>query len=238
MCYYVLFICWVLGLSSCNHCILAQNQTQHCEGNTSCSGTNNDPQPKITVDFDSPSPDCKNSKKEESKESSDTTRDGFDVYQSKIEFARKMKEGRKAVDQTLRSSSNEHCDWRVSPLKYLKGEYCGKHYKIFGLNRHFNESTKEIKKRYRKLSLLLHPDKNPAQEAPRAFSALTDGYNCLMSSECKGTYDEHLHMMERQEVVRRETQLRQVAVFLQRGLENMFYYVSWAATSIDQGKLN
>jgi hypothetical protein len=174
--------------------------------------------------------------KKDSKEKSDSG-DGFDIYQNKIEFARKLKEGRKAVHQTLRSSSNEHCDWRVSPLKYLKGEYCGKHYKIFGLNRHFNDSTKEIKKRYRKLSLLLHPDKNPGQESPRAFSVLTDGYNCLMSSECKGKYDAHLHSMERQEVSRRETQVRQVAVYLQQAFGNVLYYVSWAAASIEQGKL-
>ena len=162
--------------------------------------------------------------------------DGFDVYQNKIEFSRKLKEGRKAIDLTIRSSSSEYCDWRVTPLKFLRGEYCGKHYKIFGLNRHLNDTTtKEIKKRYRKLSLLLHPDKNPGEQAPRAFSILTEGYNCLMSQTCRGAYDEQLAVLETQEGQRREAQLRQVTMHVQQALEAVFHYLTLAATSIDQG---
>lgn len=121
-----------------------------------------------------------------------------------------------------------------------KGEYCGKHYKLFGINRHLNGdcSPKELKKRYRKLSLLIHPDKNPGKEAPRAFSLLTDGYNCLMNSDCKDTYDAQLNNMEKQEVFRRATHLRQVTIYLQHALENAYYYVSWTAAAIEQGKLS
>lgn len=97
-------------------------------------------------------------------------------------------------------------------------------------------SPKEIKKRYRKLSLLLHPDKNPGKEAPRAFSVLTDGYNCLMNSDCKDTYDSQLLGMEHQEGIRRATHLRQAAVYLQHSLENVYYYVSWAAAAIEHGE--
>mmetsp|Transcript_9089 Transcript_9089/g.17046 ORF Transcript_9089/g.17046 Transcript_9089/m.17046 type:complete len:243 (-) Transcript_9089:6-734(-) len=162
--------------------------------------------------------------------------DGFDIYQNKIEFARKVKEGRKAIDQTLRLSSTEHCDWRVTPLKFLKGEYCGKHYKVFGLNRHANESSKEIKKRYRKLSLLLHPDKNPGPESPRAFSILTDGYNCLMNSDCKDQYDEQLEELESQEVMRRKEIVRRVKELCQRTVERVHYHMSRFAMQIERGK--
>lgn len=162
--------------------------------------------------------------------------DEFDLYRSKIEISRKLKEGRRAVQHTLRSSTSEHCDWRVSPLRYLKGEHCGKHYKIFGLNRHLNESTsKEIKKRYRKLSLLLHPDKNSGQDAPEAFSFLTDGYNCLTNSECRSDYDAYLHNQELSLRKRREAQVLQMSAHLQGALEIFMHYMSWAAVSIEQG---
>ena len=165
------------------------------------------------------------------------SRDGFDVYQSKIEFARKLKEGRKAIDRTLRSSLYEHCDWRVNPLKFLKGEYCGKHYKIFGLNRHKNDSAKEIKKRYRKLSLLLHPDKNPGKNAPKAFSVLTEGYDCLMSGECKAEYDEKLNSLEKQEIIRRESFIREVTLHLRNTFNTIYTNVLNIAATIEQGKI-
>jgi hypothetical protein len=168
--------------------------------------------------------------------SSSNGADGFDVYQSKIEFAKKQKEGRKAIEQTLRSSSTEHCDWRVTPLQFLKGQYCGKHYKIFGLNRHMNESSKEIKKRYRKLSLLLHPDKNPGREAPRAFSILTDGYNCLMNKECKDSYDKQLHSLESDEAIRREALLNRAKELSKQILERLHFHISRIAASIEQSK--
>ena len=149
-------------------------------------------------------------------------------------MARREKEGKNAIAQALRSSSNEKCDWRVSPIKYLKGHFCGKHYKIFGLNRHFND-TKEIKKRYRKLSLLLHPDKNPGEDASTAFSALSEGYECLMDPDCRVTYDEKLAVLEKEEQMRREKQLQYISKHLKKCFENFYYYLSWTATVIDNG---
>lgn len=172
------------------------------------------------------------SRKQDKTQQNENAENPFDIYQSKIEMARREKEGKNAIAQALRSSSNEKCDWRVSPIKYLKGHFCGKHYKIFGLNRHFND-TKEIKKRYRKLSLLLHPDKNPGEDASTAFSALSEGYECLMDPDCRVTYDEKLAVLEKEEQMRREKQLQYISKHLKKCFENFYYYLSWTATVID-----
>lgn len=138
MWYHLLLISWVL--ISVNQCTHAQNQSCDADngtctksGSSSSRNKNNSKSQPKTNYSESTFPD-KRSKAGGPSNSNDNSNtaskredvgdsDGFDIYQSKIEFARKLKEGRKAVDQALRSTSNERCDWRVSPLKYLKGEW-------------------------------------------------------------------------------------------------------------------
>jgi hypothetical protein len=50
-----------------------------------------------------------------------------------------------------------------------------------------------VKKRYRELALLYHPDKNPRNKhAEEYFKILTQGYNLLSEPEDKELYDRHL----------------------------------------------
>ena len=144
MWYQLLVISWVL--MSTNYHTHAQNQSCNENNNTGCStrprqsdefdsktarpeATATSTEKSTRLDDSSADHDDRNSadrnsaaQKEGSGAKTDTDGDGFDIYHNKLEFTRKLKEGRKAIHQTLRSSYSEQCDWRVSPLKYLKGE--------------------------------------------------------------------------------------------------------------------
>ncbi|CAM9457859.1 unnamed protein product, partial [Laminaria digitata] len=60
-------------------------------------------------------------------------------------------------------------------------------YQILGLNR--GSSAIEIKRAYRQLSLELHPDKNPSQDAADRFSRMSSALEILMDSEKREIYD-------------------------------------------------
>jgi hypothetical protein len=94
---------------------------------------------------------------------------------------RKLKEreidGENAVRRTIYASSNDLCDWKTQPISFIKGEVCGSHYKVLGIDRRNNHhllDKNSIKKRYRQLSLTLHPDKNPSDDADVAFNVLQE----------------------------------------------------------------
>ena len=70
---------------------------------------------------------------------------------------------------TLRAATDERCDWRVRPLSFLKGEVCGSYYKVLGVERSEPFDKASLKKAFRQVSLSVHPDKNPANEADAAF---------------------------------------------------------------------
>eukprot|EP00904_Undaria_pinnatifida_P007847 jgi/Undpi1/4192/HiC_scaffold_16.g07559.m1 len=60
-------------------------------------------------------------------------------------------------------------------------------YQILGLKR--GSSAIEIKRAYRQLSLELHPDKNPSQDAADRFSRMSAALEILMDSEKREIYD-------------------------------------------------
>lgn len=60
-------------------------------------------------------------------------------------------------------------------------------YKILGIERDANEDT--IKKAYKKLAILLHPDKNPAPGADEAFKAVGMAYQVLADAGKRRQYD-------------------------------------------------
>lgn len=63
------------------------------------------------------------------------------------------------------------------------------YYKILGVGK--TASQDEIKKAYRKLAKVYHPDKNPNNaEAERKFKDLTEAYEVLSDSENRKKYDE------------------------------------------------
>lgn len=60
-------------------------------------------------------------------------------------------------------------------------------FQVLGVPRSANSS--EIKQAYRKLSIKLHPDKNPTEEAHERFLLVTKAQNALLNEETKHAYD-------------------------------------------------
>ena len=67
----------------------------------------------------------------------------------------------------------------------IKSSTC--YYKILGVPRDSDDNG--IKKAYRKLALLLHPDKCKLDGAEDAFKSVSAAYNCLSTSSSRRTYD-------------------------------------------------
>ena len=62
------------------------------------------------------------------------------------------------------------------------------YYKILGVEKDANDN--EIKKAYRKLAIVHHPDKNPDDEtAAERFKDVGEAYECLSDSEKRARYD-------------------------------------------------
>lgn len=63
------------------------------------------------------------------------------------------------------------------------------YYKILRVN--YNAKPYEIKKAYRKLALLYHPDKNPSDKNKyqKIFTEINEAYNVLSKSESRKRYD-------------------------------------------------
>lgn len=61
------------------------------------------------------------------------------------------------------------------------------YYAVFGMER--GATTEEIKRRYRRLALKMHPDRNSSPHAEDAFKVLGRAYACLSSVEKRRVYD-------------------------------------------------
>lgn len=55
-------------------------------------------------------------------------------------------------------------------------------------------SAEEIKRAYRQLAILLHPDKNPHPDAAAGFRSITEAYQVLIDPEQKKIYDAELEI--------------------------------------------
>lgn len=197
------------------------------------------------VDFDTadfrtagPSHDKKNSSEGKVKE------DKFVDYEAELKAKeaeairqRKM-DGRKlegvtAVKKTIQAASSDMCDWKVQPIAFLKGEVCGSHYKVLGIDRRSKITDKlKIKKKYRQLSLQLHPDKNPAQDAQEAFSYLQGAYDCILDESCKEDYDQRLAAKE-EVIAEKRMKIKRVVMEKSITLANQaHYYLSIAANRV------
>lgn len=66
--------------------------------------------------------------------------------------------------------------------------YMKDYYKTLGINREANEQ--EVKKTYRRLVLVYHPDRNPGDgEAEEKFKEITEAYEVLSNREKRAQYD-------------------------------------------------
>jgi len=64
------------------------------------------------------------------------------------------------------------------------------YYEILGINR--NASCEEIKKAYRRMALLYHPDRNPGnKEAEEKFKSAAEAYSVLIDPQKKSIYDRY-----------------------------------------------
>ena len=62
-------------------------------------------------------------------------------------------------------------------------------------------SDVEIKQAFRRLAILLHPDKNPHPDAPLAFQEVNEAYEVLGDAIKRALYDQMLHGEEREVIV-------------------------------------
>ncbi len=65
------------------------------------------------------------------------------------------------------------------------------YYEILGVNK--NSSIEEIKKKFRKLALEFHPDRNKAPDASEKFKEINEAYQVLVDPEKKKIYDQFGH---------------------------------------------
>ena len=63
----------------------------------------------------------------------------------------------------------------------------GSHYAV--LNSHRAATSAELKACYKRMALLLHPDKNPSEKAPVAFKRVQDAWDALSSPYSRAEYD-------------------------------------------------
>lgn len=82
----------------------------------------------------------------------------------------------------------ENIDYTSEQLEAVKNvKKCKNYYEILGVTKTATDS--EIKKAYKKLALLLHPDKNRAPGASEAFKAVGNAAAILTDTEKRKQYD-------------------------------------------------
>lgn len=149
--------------------------------------------------------------------------------------------GEQSIRNTFSSAKSEFCDWTRSPMSFLRGEVCGKYYKVLGLKRvgrgipaDDEAVDKRIKRAYRTKSLALHPDKNLERGAADAFKVVSEAYECLSDKTCRRKYDSNLQSMELQIADwRRELQLK-IKKQIYFGVTEAHYYASLFAQNFYQ----
>jgi len=159
-------------------------------------------------------------------------------YEEELRIKQRKLDGRKlegmsAVKRTIQAAESDSCDWKTQPVAFIKGEVCGSHYKVLGIDRRNKLIDKmKIKKKYRQLSLQLHPDKNPSDNAEDAFNVLQGAYNCIADDECKDLYDQQLIRAE-EEIRRKRDKFKKLVIDKSTvALHQAHYYVSLAASKM------
>ncbi|ESQ44340.1 hypothetical protein EUTSA_v10006378mg [Eutrema salsugineum] len=86
---------------------------------------------------------------------------------------------------TSSSSSMSYTEEQISVVRKIKSKK--DYYEILGLES--NCSVDDVRKAYRKLSLKVHPDKNPAPGSEEAFKSVSKAFQCLSNEEARKKYD-------------------------------------------------
>jgi hypothetical protein len=112
------------------------------------------------------------------------------------------------VQYVFRRLISYHCHPKGLEVQQRGPNY----YQKLGITR--SSSPLEIKRAYKKLSLQLHPDKNPSPDAPAQFDAVKQAYDVLMDMELREVYNKFGHEGIQQNKRYSETQfLMEIAVF-------------------------
>ncbi|OQR93572.1 dnaJ-like subfamily C member 25-like [Achlya hypogyna] len=82
----------------------------------------------------------------------------------------------------------------VAAVVDARNMYCGERecYDILGLGDDTGASPAVIRRQYRSLSLLVHPDKNPGADAAAQFQDLATAYEVLSQPEKRAAYDHYM----------------------------------------------
>lgn len=83
------------------------------------------------------------------------------------------------------SSSISYTEEQISIVRKIKSKK--DYYEILGLENKC--SVDDVRKAYRKLSLKVHPDKNPAPGSEEAFKSVSKAFQCLSNEESRRKYD-------------------------------------------------
>jgi len=140
---------------------------------------------------------------------------------------KRYRDGLLAAKSTIRAASDENCDWRTNALSLIKGEVCGKYYKVLEIDKSADRSS--IRKAYRAKSLDVHPDKNPTSAAEPAFKLLNEAYECLSDEECKRKYDSNLIEAELQILSWRQQQLQIIKEYALEATVQVHHYLTMAS---------
>jgi len=178
-------------------------------------------------DFKIFSNDSDETKNESRNESANKSEEEIRNTQS-IKRKEREKENIMIAKKTIKVGSDDSCHWRYYPIEFIRGEMCGAHYKVLGLDRKKLSDTEKtkIKKSYRTISLSVHPDKNSSPEAPEAFKLVTNAYKCLSDEHCKSRYDSELNKAEETLALERNLIRRNILEKVVQGANQVHYYVS------------
>jgi hypothetical protein len=145
------------------------------------------------------------------------------------QMAKKIQDLKHTALQMLRAGRTENCDWVKHQIAYLKGDMCGSHYKVLGLDRSQYYDKADIKKAYRQRSLNVHPDKNPSEEALSAFEVLQKAYECLSDDACSAEYNYNLNALEAEAAAKRLALQKSVQGAMEGAVMTGHYYTVRAA---------
>jgi len=140
---------------------------------------------------------------------------------------KRYRDGLHAAKATIQAGNSESCDWWKDSLPLLKGEVCGKYYKVLGIDKSADRAS--IKKAYRAKSLDLHPDKNPSQAAQPAFNLINEAYECLSDERCRRKYDESIFEEELKIISWRQQKLQDIKNFASDAIFNLYVCIVVAA---------
>ena len=92
---------------------------------------------------------------------------------------------RHSSDQPTTHSMTDYSEDQVAHVTRIK--HCKDFYEVLQVNKEANDA--DLKKSYRKLALVLHPDKNSAPGASEAFKAVGNAFAVLSDKEKRRQYD-------------------------------------------------